>query len=528
MRTAQLLSAVVFTSIAWLGIGCGTSNSGGPGGGGGGDGGGGSGSSAGSGSASGGIIGNSGGSGGSCLTCGGPSQPMVACAQGSGKQCQDPNCPAGSDTTISGQVFDPAGANPVYGVAVYVPSTPLQPLPQGVSCNGCADLYSGTPIAATVTDADGKFKVPNAPHGMNVPLVVQIGKWRKLYSVPNVVECQDNSASVKLSLPSKNNPMDPTVGDIPNIAIATGGLDSLECLLLRMGVDKSEYTNDPAGMSPAGQIKIFPGYNGASMPGPSAVPSQQLWDSVPDLSRYDVVLLSCEGRETVDGPTQGATSLLDTDRQNLLSYSNMGGKVFASHYHYAWFNSGPFYTATNPPFATWLTGSNSIDDSKSFGAQVQTNLNNGSGMFPEGVAMKQWLGNVGALDNNGEVQIFQTRHNVSKINSVPGVQTWLTLDQASPVPGAVEYFSIDAPIGAVSTESACGRVVYSDLHVSGGPGMGVDGQPPDYPNTALTIVPDQCAMHPLTPQEKALEFMIFDLSSCLVPPNMPPKIPMTF
>jgi hypothetical protein len=39
-------------------------------------------------------------------------------------------------------------------------------------------------------------------------------------------------------------------------------------------------------------------------------------------------------------------------------------------------------------------------------------------------------------------------------------------------------------------------------------------------------VPSGCAMHALTPQELALEFMFFDLSSCLVPiGEEPPVIP---
>ena len=76
----------------------------------------------------------------------------------------------------------------------------------------------------------------------------------------------------------------------------------------------------------------------------------------------------------------------------------------------------------------------------------------------------------------------------------------------------------------MGSAAQCGRVVYSDLHVSGGPGSDEPGVAPDYPDAGLIgtnrkggTVPAGCATHPLTPQEKALEFMLFDLSSCLVP-----------
>ena len=52
-----------------------------------------------------------------------------------------------------------------------------------------------------------------------------------------------------------------------------------------------------------------------------------LWDSTADLMKNDIVLLSCEG-----GETSGAVP------QNLEDYLNAGGRAFASHFHYAWFN----------------------------------------------------------------------------------------------------------------------------------------------------------------------------------------------
>jgi hypothetical protein len=428
----------------------------------------------------------------------------------SGAAAPKPSCPGGGSTTISGTIYDPAMQNPLYNITVYIPqSATLPALPSGASCNTCASLYPEI-VASAVTDATGHFTIYNAPSGTNIPLVVQTGKWRKEYMLASVASCKDNPQPDKsLRLPKNQIYGD---GNLPDIAISTGGADSLECLLMRIGVDTDEYVGGGEG---SGHIHVFTGAHGASSMPASPESYLALWDSTAHMLKNDVILLSCEGGET--------SNITDKNQQSLVDYSAAGGRVFASHYHYAWFNWGLFDAAN---LAVWTAGSGNINDGRSSPGDVVTTLANGMA-FPEGVALKQWLGVVNAL-TNGQLPIWFTRHNadVGPANRPPS-QPWIELDPTTPAPHATMYFSFDTPIGK---NPACGRVVYSDLHVSGGPNANAPGVPPDYPGNINYFVPSRCAMHPLTPQEKALEFMIFDLSSCLVPIGgvpiaPPPTIP---
>jgi hypothetical protein len=422
------------------------------------------------------------------------SGPALGCR---GLQCQQHGCASGA-TTISGRVYDPAGKNPLYNVAVYVPNENVAPIKLGANCDPCANLYTGKPVVSALTDPAGEFIIKNAPDGPNIPLVIQIGKWRKQVTVPNVAACKDTRFPDKtLTLP--RNHME---GDIPNIAISTGGADTLECLLHRIGVDSSEYVPGPG----EGRIHIFQGSGmgtatipGVGGPAPNTSPaapisSAALWNASSELMKYDVLLLSCEGAET-----------MNMNQQALHDYASAGGRVFASHFHYSWFNSGPY---SNENLATWTAGANPMNN---IGSTIVTS-------FPKGMALAAWLKNTNALVN-GELPIKQARHNadVTAANTVS--QPWIVADQFAMPAGATQYFSFNTPTTAGMAADGpgyCGRVVFSDLHVGGATADRADAP-----------VPTGCASVDLSPQEKALEFMLFDLSACIVPDDRPPLPPPT-
>jgi len=419
-----------------------------------------------------------------------------------GLECKQLPCEGTTKTTVSGTVFDPAGKVPVYNATVYVPNTPLADLSEGANgCDRCDAKVSGTPIAIAATDTAGHFRLENVPIGEKVPLVVQIGKWRRKVEIPAVAKCADTPLDAALTRLPRNR----SEGNLPRIALTTGGADPLQCLLRKIGVDDSEF--GVAGSDSRIHLYAGGGFTqgtptaasstfGAGLNGGAAFgPAQAFWSDATNLKKYDVVLLSCEGDE--NETTKPASA-----KQALYDYAKGGGRVFASHYHEVWLRKSPEPLVR--AIATWADPEKPPPAVPADPATTAVNADISSS-FPKAVAMKEWLTNQSAL-SSGKLPIFDSRHDVDAVG--PNGLDWISAKNPNAANGpAVQYLTFNTPVGAAA-DAVCGRVVFSNLHV----GAGSQGGVSDDPQAAF---PDGCKTADLSPQQKALEFMLFDLSSCI-------------
>lgn len=349
----------------------------------------------------------------------------------------------------------------MYGVAVYVPNGDLKPLPRGASCDACAKRNVDA-AASTLTDARGEFVLDDVPADVAVPIVIEIGRFRRVVT-RDVIACE----TMRLPDDTTRLPRNGAEGDLPQIAVTTGAADALECLLRGIGIDEIEFV---AGDDAQGHVHVYRGKGGGGA-GAIAPPASDLWNDGARLARHDVVLLSCEGDPAIEVK----------DPAPLTAYLESGGHVLATHYHASWLERSP-----NPDLRNVASFTPLAIDGDDYDIDMT---------FPKGAAFADWLVAVGASANRGTLRLDNVTASVASLREPPA-QGWVRRRMAG-----VRYFSFNTPVFA-PREEQCGRFVFSDIHAFGKGGS-------DFPAGC------PAAAEPLSAQQLALEFLLIDLFSCV-------------
>ncbi len=449
--------------------------------------------------------------------CGGAGDPnKCAVPPCTGLCLQRSACTNQPKTTITGTVTAPGHAqpspfglpDPIFGALVYIPNGAagpptygVNPFTPGVACESCSSLISEPPLVTVTTAVDGAFTLNDAPCGTAIPLVIQLGRWRRMITIPSVACCATTALTATQTHLPRTRAGEPgdVRSDIPLMAVSTGSADSLHCVLRKLGIADSEFTN-PGG---PGRVHFYED-NGAVID--ATTPSAStLYGSSTELAKYDMALFECVGQRVPK---------IAADQARVIGFANSGGRVFATHFSYVWLTDSDGTAASNTgpkPFsqtASWLVDQEQVDSTT---ALVDQSVQSDPETQARRVAFASWLSLVGASTTTGQLPLNIVRNDLTAVNPAPATaagtpaQRWLYT--TTPFAAPVQY-TFDTPVAyAPSPRPAkrCGRVLYSDFHVTNTSGT-------------TSTFPAGCTNGPMTPQEKALEFLLFDLATCIGPP----------
>jgi hypothetical protein len=419
------------------------------------------------------------------------------------------------------------------GITVYVPTAAVAPLtdnPGGLTappCDSCATLIPAT-VAQTVTGVDGSFVLSGVSAGMTT-IVAQTGRWRRVVSNFMVTA---NVANPVLD-DAIRMPKNQTEGDIPKMALVMGEREALECMLLKIGIDAAEISNFTSS-SDTQRIQLFR-TNGEITVAGTPQGHDDLFGTCTDgsgatcttsdigaLNEYSAVILPC------DSGTAGYTS---AQLQRMKNYADAGGRLFMDHL------TGDEILKNGPApwndmtVAKWNNGGMSGTLGPAFGK-----VEGGNAAQEE---FKAWLALWAppspspAVPYPGATWIDTQNPRNDAFSPGPNVTNWIQGEShnnwsSHPDGDYSLSFSFETPIETPMT--TCGRVLYNGMHVSQSR-TAIDLMSLTVPST-LTF-PTSCdTTTPLTSEEKALEYQLFQLTACALggapaPPPPPPQ-PTTF
>ncbi|MET0794499.1 MAG: hypothetical protein ABW061_23465 [Polyangiaceae bacterium] len=463
---------------------------------------------------------------------GGVDGEPTKCVAGGGQACElcsaIPDCSkAASVTHLSGRVVTPGRTDAdvanqvgVPNAIVYILQTnKLEDLPAivagipsgGTACDRCEDQSYGPVLSGTVTDATGHFTLDEfIPVGKEFLLVVKAGRFRRAikYSLPPEAACK--TTDLPTALPDNPTRLPRSMSDgsgvnIPRIAVTTGKVDAMECVLEKMGLEHDEFSNAAAPVSsgPA-RVNLYRG-------GPTGTPTgasidamtphdSTLYGSAEQLESYDILVSDCEGTDWDASFTER-----DANGANVRHFLNRGGRMFASHLSFSWLDGNGTQafdasTATETGLdaaGTWTDMLDIVATGIGVIAQGRPNAS------PRIQNFSDWMVNE---------QITSAPDYTFNINEPRSMNTGLGDSSEEFVylqngTKRTQQFSFNTPYAAPKA-SVCGRVAYSGFHVAVASGGG--GATP-FDNA---IFPEHCKGD-LTNQEKVLLYMLFDLGACI-------------
>ncbi|MEO8183097.1 MAG: hypothetical protein ABI895_30065 [Deltaproteobacteria bacterium] len=471
----------------------------------------------------------------------GPTQ----CVAGGSATCEVcsaiPDCSGAPELTrLTGRVITPGRSDGDTGNQVGVPNATvyilrdnvvadLPPISTGIpnggtSCDRCEDQDLGPVLAGAVTDASGNYTIEGEiPVGVDFSLVVKVGKFRRAVTqqLPASAACQ--STALPSALPENPTRLPRSSSDglavnIPSIAVSTGQIDAMECVLEKLGIDHTEFGN--AGS--AARVHLYRGGPTATAQSGARVDDSTTYDvdlygSLERLQSYDMVVADCEGTAW-DG--SNAFTQRNASGANVREYLNRGGRLFASHLSFSWlFGNGTDAYSATAPIATGLDPAATWD----LAFTATQNLNtSGTGSV-----------SLGRPNASPKIESFADWMVAEGVTSAPNYDFSLT-DPRSLATGLgaaseefvfrrdtnfrTQQFSFSTPYGAPA-EASCGRVVHSGFHVAA-----TGGSTTPFIDA---VFPAHCVGN-LTSQEKVLLYMLFDLGACVGgEPVVPACVPLT-
>jgi len=386
----------------------------------------------------------------------------------------DPSCPAGA--TLTGRVFAPNGTDPISNAMVYIPSGDVAPFSTALTCDLCQTNIAGCTYATS--GPDGSFTLTGAPIGSR-DIIIEKGRFRRRAHLE--ITCGTASLPAETTRLPRNN----TEGELPRIAVANGDYDKLECVLRKIGVD-------------AGAIDIYNLTTHLAEPGRPSF--ETLLRNRAMMNGYNVIFINCSD------PLQYLTDA--SVISNIREYVASGGRLYITDQSYDHIAHVPEWSS----MVCWEGASCPSDPPVGVADIGQDGLETDATVDDPDLA--RWLHELGATNADGTVHLthflagwaMQHSHGIE-------VKQWMSgpvaSDPDSPLPG----ISGVRPLTITFDYNHCGRVLYSSYHTLGRETdtCGDGGTPCHFPN--------YCDSSALSPQERVLEYLIFEISTCVQEPG---------